>query len=151
LTEAHGAFEQGKRPWQITSVEAQQTDPPQGIHEAPGVINGLGNPQPFFPEDAALSERTHLGMTRGELGTGLYSRQEELAKALAAPRPVKRRHSLSITVYRPTIVAMSLESCTEILVRQRVQDDLPAGRGEGKGTLSEDNGLVMGAHEEVMD
>ena len=35
----------------------QQTAAPTGNHEASGVRNRLGNPQPFFPEGSALGER----------------------------------------------------------------------------------------------
>ena len=54
----------GERPGQVALAEGQQTDPPRGKHEARGVINRLGNPQPFVPEGAALSERAQLGMAR---------------------------------------------------------------------------------------
>ena len=39
----------------------------------------------------------------------------------------------------------------EVMVRQRVQDDLPAGRGEREGTLGGGDGLVIRAHEAEMD
>ena len=50
LTDAHGPFEQGECPGEVALAEGQQTDPVIGIHEAPGVSNLLGNPEPFFPE-----------------------------------------------------------------------------------------------------
>ena len=62
LTEAHGPFEPGERPGQIALAEGQQTDPPRGQHEAARVRHRLGNPQPFVPEEPALSERAQLGM-----------------------------------------------------------------------------------------
>ena len=40
------------------------------------MINLLGNPEPFFPEGAALGERAQLGMAPGEAGTGVHSGQD---------------------------------------------------------------------------
>ena len=148
LTEAHGPFEQGERPGQVALAEGQQTDPPRGKHEARGVTNRLGNPEPFFPEGTALGERAQLGMAPGEAGTGEHGGQENLAEALAAPRPVEGRHGLPEAVDRPTIVALGLVGYAEVVVRQRVQDDIPAGRGEREGALGGGDGLVIRAHED---
>ena len=108
LTDAHGPFEQGERPGQVALAEGQQTDPPRGKHEAPGVSHRLGNPEPFFPEGPALGEHAQLGMAPGEPGTGEHGGQEGLTEALAAPRPVEGRHGLPEAVDRPTIVALGL-------------------------------------------
>ena len=53
-----------------------------------------------------------------------------MTEALAAPRPLEGRHGLPEAVDRPTIVALGLVGDAEVVVRQRLQDDLPAGRGE---------------------
>ena len=108
LTDAHGPFEQGECPGQVALAEGQQTDPPRGKHEAGGVINRLGNPQPFFPEGTALSERAQLGMAPGEAGTGDHGGQDDLTEALVAPRPVEGRHGLPEAVDRPTIVTLGM-------------------------------------------
>ena len=115
LTEAHGPFEQGERPGQVALAEGRQTDPPRGLHEARGVINRLGNPQPFFPEGSALGEHAQLGMAPGEAGTGEHGRQDDLTETLAAPRPVKGRHGLPEAVDRPMIVALGLVGHAEAL------------------------------------
>ena len=146
LTDAHGPFEQGERPGQVALAEGQQTDPPRGIHQARGVSNRLGNLEPFFPEGPALGERAQLGMAPGEVGTGEHGGQDD-AEALAAPRPVEGRHGLPEAVDRPTIVALGLVGVAEVVVRQRVQDDIPAGRGEREGALAGGDGLVMRPHE----
>ena len=39
----------------------------------------------------------------------------------------------------------------EVVVRQRVQDDIPAGRGEREGALAGGDGLVIRAHDAEMD
>jgi hypothetical protein len=39
----------------------------------------------------------------------------------------------------------------EILVRQRVEDDLPAGRGEREGAPGGGDGLIIHAHEVEME
>ena len=62
--------------------------------QAGGVINRLGNPEPFFPEGPALSERAQLGMAPGEPGTGEHSGQDSHTEVLAAPRPFEGRHGL---------------------------------------------------------
>ena len=151
LTEAHGPFEQGEGPGQVALAEGQQTDPPRGKHEARGVRNRLGNPQPFFPEGPALGERAQLGMAPGEVGTGVHGGQDELAEALVAPRPLEGRHGLPEAVDRPTIVALGLVGLAEVLVRQRVQDDIPTGRGEREGALAGGDGLVIRAHVAEME
>ena len=151
LTEAHGPFEQGEGPGQVALAEGQQTDPPRGHHEARGVSHRLGNPEPFFPEGTALGERAQLGMAPGEVGTGGHGGQEDLAEALVAPRPVEGRHGLPEAVDRPTIVALGLVGVAEVLVRQRLQDDIPAGRGEREGALGGGDGLVIRAHEVEME
>ena len=110
----------------------------------------LGNPQPFFPEGPALGERAQLGMAPGEPGTGEHGGQEDLAEALVAPRPVEGRHGLPEAVDRPTIVALGLVGYAEVLVRQRLQDDIPAGRGEREGALAGGDGLVIRAHDAEM-
>ena len=113
--------------------------------------NRLGNPQPFFPEGTALGERAQLGMAPGEAGTGVHGGQDDLTEALVAPRPVEGRHGLPEAVDRPTIVALGLVGEAEVVVRQRVQDDIPAGRGEREGALGGGDGLVIRAHEAEMD
>ena len=85
-----------------------------------GVMNRLGNPQPFFPEGTALSEHAEFGMAPGEGGTGQHGRQLGLTEALAAPRPVEERRGLLETVDGPTMVALAMVGYAEILVRQRL-------------------------------
>ena len=100
LTEAHGPFEQGKRPGQVALAKGQQTAPQRGRHQAPGVSNRLGNPEPFFPEGSTLREHAQLGMAPGEIGTGGHGGQENLAEALATLRPVEECHGLPKTIDR---------------------------------------------------
>jgi hypothetical protein len=147
LTDAHGLFEQGEGLRQVALAEGQQADPPRGKHQAARVLNRLGNAEPFFPEGPALGEQTQLGMTRGESGTGLHGGQEGLPEALLAPRPVEGRQSLPDAVNRPTIVALDMVGSTELLVRQRLQDNIPTNHGEHEGTLGGGDGLVIRAHE----
>ena len=40
------------------------------------MANRLGNPEPFFPESAALGEHAQLGMAPGEPGTGGHGGQD---------------------------------------------------------------------------
>src|SRR5207302_1663541 len=124
-----------------------QTNPPRGHHQARGVSHRLGNPQPFLPEGTALSERAQLSMAPGEVGTRAYGRQENSAEALAPPRLVDGCHGLTEAVYGLTVVALGLVGKAEVLVRQRVQNDIAAGRGEREGALASGNGLVIRSHE----
>ena len=48
-------------------------------------------------------------------------------------------------------VALGLVGEAEAQVRQRVQDDIPADRVAGEGTLGGGDGLVIGAHEIEME
>jgi hypothetical protein len=63
LTETHGLFEEGESPGQIALAQGELTKPPIGKHEATRVSNLLSNPEPFFSEGTAFSERAQLGMT----------------------------------------------------------------------------------------
>src|SRR2546422_11101448 len=85
-------------------------------------------------------------MACGERGTGEHGGQEDLTEALVAPRPLEGRHGLPEAVNRPTIVALGLIDPTEVAVRQCVQDDVPASRGEREGALGGGDGLVIRAH-----
>ena len=151
LTEAHGPFEQEDCPGQVALAKGQQTNPRQGLREAMGVSNRLGNPEPFFPEGMALGERAQLGMAPGEVGTGSHGGQVGLTEALVAPRPLEERSGLPEAVDGPTIVALSQIGRAEALVRQCVQDGLPAGRGECQGALGGGDGLVIRTHEAEME
>jgi hypothetical protein len=106
------------------------------------VINHLGNLQPLSPKGTALDERTQLSMTPGEEGAGVHGGQIELTQTLTTPHPVKGRHGLLEALYRLAIVALGKVGLAEMLVRQRVQDDISAGRGERQGALGGSNGLV---------
>src|SRR5215831_12804361 len=96
-------------------------------HKAPGVGSRLGDLEPFFPEGHALGKRAELGMDYSEDVASLHSGQHPLAEALVAPRPVKGGCSLPQVGYRPRIVALSPVSHSEVVVCQRVQDDILAG------------------------
>ena len=89
-------------------------------------------------------------MARGEGGTGEHGGQEDLPEALVAPRPIESRHGLLEAVDRPAIVTPGLIGSAEVAVRQCLQDDVPAGRGERQGALGGGDGLVIRPHEEEM-
>jgi hypothetical protein len=107
----------------------------------------LSNPQPFFPESPALGERAQLGVAHGEPGTGVHGGQENPAEALVAPCPLEGHHSLPEAVDRPSIITLGLIGVAEVLVRQRVQHNIPAIHGEHKGMLGGSEGLVIRSHE----
>jgi len=107
LTDVHSPFEQRERPGQVALAERQKTNSPRGKYKAPAVSNHLGNLQPFLPKGPARGECAQLGMALGEVGTGAHGRQESLAKALMAPRPLEGYHGLPEAVDRPRIVALS--------------------------------------------
>jgi hypothetical protein len=89
-------------------AERQQADPVIGPHEADGVINRLGNPEPFVPQGPALGERAQFGMAPGEVGTGEHGGEDELTEALVAPRPVEGCYGKPEAVDCPTIVALGM-------------------------------------------
>lgn len=67
-------------------------------------------------------------MAEGEPGTRGHGGQEHLAEVLVVLCSVEQRQGLPETVYRPTIGALRHVGQDKVLVRQRVQDDLPARR-----------------------
>jgi hypothetical protein len=105
--------------------------------------NRLSNLEAFVPGGTALSERAQLSMTPGKPDAGDHSRQDNLAEALVAPRPIEGRHRMPEAVNRPLIVALGLVGYAEIVVRQCMQDGLPASRGERAGALGSGDGLVI--------
>ena len=91
---------------QVAVVEEQQADAPRGNHEACGVINRLGNLQPFFSQGPAFDERAQFGIARGEEGTGCHGGQEGTTGAFTAPRTLPECDGLSEAVNRQPIVAL---------------------------------------------
>src|SRR5712691_4750980 len=117
----------------------------------PGCSTASAIRSPSFPQDLALSERAELGMAPDGQGTGHHGGQVELTKALAVSRSVEDRHGLPEAVDSSMIVALGLVGASEAQVRQGVQDDISAGRGECVGALGGGDGWVIRAHEEEMD
>ena len=66
----------------------------------------LRNPQPFFPQDIALSESAQFGMAGGEKGTGLYRGQNGLPETFMALCTVEGGGGLPEAVDSPQIVAL---------------------------------------------
>jgi hypothetical protein len=114
------------------------------------MINRLGNSEPFFPNGTALSECAQLGMAHSKPGTREHGGKDELTEALAAPCSVKARYGLLKAVNSLTIVTLGVVDCADGLVRQRVQDNISASRGERQGALASGAGLVMCTPEEEM-
>ena len=86
-------------------------------------------------------------MARSEICTTEHGGQSQLTDdALTAWRRVEARYGLPVAVDRPTIVTLGPDGLAEVEVRQPVQDDLPACRGERESTLGRGNGLVIRAH-----
>src|SRR5215471_7197394 len=82
-------------------------------------------------------------MARGEPGQGERGGQENIAEALSAPRPDEGCHGLPKTLDRTPVVALGLVGSSKILVRQRMQDNIPAGCGERESALSGSDSLVV--------
>src|SRR5262249_43907698 len=76
------------------------------------------------------------------VGTGEHGGQDR-AEARVGPCPVEEGRGLLEAVDRPTIVALGLVGEAEVLVRQRVEDDISARRGECAGTLAGGDGLAV--------
>src|SRR5262249_35783774 len=115
-------------------------------HEARWVIKRLGHPESFFSEGTARSEHAKFGMTHGEEATGCHGGQDGLTKALTAARARERHRGLPGAGDAPTIGALGHVGEAEEEVRQRMQADIPAGRGECKRTLGSGDGLVIRTH-----
>ena len=86
-------------------------------------------------------------MDCGEIGTGEHSGREERTEALVAPSPLEGRHGLPVVGHRPRIVAPGMVGEAERVVRQRLLDDLPAGRRERQDAFAGGDGLVIRARE----
>src|SRR5262245_61141047 len=89
-------------------------------------------------------------MAPGNLGTRVYSGQEDLTEALAAPCSIEGRHILPEAVNGPTIVSLCPVGYTEVVVRQLLKDDILASHDECKGALGGGDGLIIGAPEVEM-
>ena len=84
-------------------------------------------------------------MAPGGVGTRDHGGQGGLPEALVAPRPLEGRHALPETVDGLTIVSLGLVGNAAVVVRPRVQDGIPAGRGKRQDTLGGGEGLVIRA------
>src|SRR5262249_42180549 len=103
----------------------------------------LGNPESFLPKGPAFGKRAQFGMTRGEPGPGVHSRQNSLAEALIGQLAFEGRYALPAAVDRLLIITLGLIGKAEVVVRHRAWNRVPASRGEGKGALTGGNGLVI--------
>ena len=88
-------------------------------------------------------------MAPGEVGTGEHGGQDDLAKVLAALRPVECCQALPEAVDGATIVTLGLVGVAEALVRLRLQD-APHWPWRVRGALGGGDGLVIRAHEAEM-
>jgi hypothetical protein len=89
-------------------------------------------------------------MAPGEPGTGVYGGQEDPTEALVAPLALEGRHGLPEALDRPPKVALGIVGQAEVLVRQRLQDNLPTGCGEREGALTSGDRLSIRAHDPEM-
>ena len=80
----------------------------------------------------------------------MHGGEEDLPETLMAPRPLEECHGLLETVNRLTIVTLGQVGEAEVLVRQRMQDNIPAGRGEREGSLGGSDSLAICTHEAEM-
>jgi hypothetical protein len=85
LTEARSAFEHRQRLVQVPSAEVEHADTPIGNHQAGGMIDCLGNVQPFLADGHPLGKRPHLRQAKGQLGTRVHGGKDGLTQALVAP------------------------------------------------------------------
>jgi len=106
-------------------------------------MNRLGNLAPFFCESTPLSECAQFGMAPGEPARDEHGGKDKLTEALAAPCSLEERRGLLEVIDGPTIVTLGLVGEAEGAVRLRVQEGIPAGRGEREGTLGCSNGLII--------
>jgi hypothetical protein len=151
LADAHGPFEPGEGPVQVTLTEGEQPDPVIGPHEAAGVRHCLGDPQPFFPRGTPLSEPAQFGMAGGEKGTGLHRGQVSLPEVFTALCTAEGHGGLPEAVDGPPIVTLGPVGGAKVEVRQRLQDNVLVGRGKREGALGRGNGLVIRAPVAKMD
>jgi len=113
----------------------------------------LGLPEPFVPENMALSECAQLAMAHGGIGTLAYAGHIDitywywstLAEILARLHRVPERYRLPLAVDRPTIVGLELVDDAEVGVRPRLHEVIPARDGECEGALGGDEALGMRA------
>jgi hypothetical protein len=110
------------------------------------VVNRLGNPVSLFPQGNTLSERAQFAMAQGKMGTGGHGGHEDLTEALIAPNPIEGHHGLPAAGHRLTIGTLEEVGSAEVVVRQRVQDDILIDCGEREGTLGSGDGLIMRTH-----
>ena len=81
----------------------------------------------------------------------MHGRQEDCTEALAASYPIERYRGLPEAVDRLTKATLDVIGKAKVLVRQCVEDDLSASRGEREGALGGGDGLVIHAHVVEMD
>src|SRR5262245_31597648 len=86
-------------------------------------------------------------MAAGESNKGAHGGLVRTAEEGGAVSTVESCHGLPEIVNRPTIVALGLVGSADGLIHHRVQDNVPASRGEPESTLAGGDGLIIRAHQ----
>src|SRR5262245_55746369 len=103
LTDTRSTFEQRQCLVQVPLAEVWQAGTSIGLHKADGMLDRLGNAQPGFADGNPLGKRSHLSKAKGQIGTTLHGRKDELPKALVALLALQQGHGSPVGVYALTI------------------------------------------------
>ena len=117
------------------------------------MIDGLGDPEPFFGQGEPLRERTAFGVAEAQPGPGGRRDNAICAKAFREQITLEGRHIPPQTLDGPCIVSRVVIDPTQDEMRPGLEADMPERCGQGQGTLAVDDGAVhlarhpaIGAH-----
>src|SRR6266851_2204626 len=105
LAQTHAPLEHRDGPLHLPLALMHSTDPLARHNQAEGIIDGLGDPEPFFGHGAPLRERTTFSMAEAQAGPGDDRDAARCAKAFIAQISLEGRHIPLQTLDGPRIVS----------------------------------------------
>src|SRR2546425_12934277 len=95
------------------------------LNQAEGIVDGLGDPQPFCRHGEPLCERTAFGVAEAQPGPGARCDAAICAKAFIEQLPLEKHHIPLKTLDGPWIVSRVAIGKTQDETRSGLQADMP--------------------------
>jgi hypothetical protein len=112
------------------------------VHQAEGLIDGLGDPEPVFGHGEPLREGSEFSVAEAQPGPGGDRDATIGAKAIIAQRSPEGRYIPPQTLDGPSIVSRLVIGPTQADMRPGLEADMPERGGHRQGALTVDDGAV---------
>ena len=142
LAQTHRPLQHRDGSLHVSLAQIHHADPIARLNHGEGIIDGLGEPEPFFGQGESLRERTELRETIAQPGPGGRCDAAIATKALIEQLPVESRHIPLKTPNCPRIVSHVIIGHTQVDMRPGLQADMPERGGQGQGALTVVDGAI---------